>query len=62
MTQKEILLNQIESSLKELKSLPFLADSQQIEDIDWELEQIINKFNKIKYEYNYRKIKKSTRT
>lgn len=50
MTQKEILLNQIESSLKELKALPFLADSQQIEDIDWELEQIINKFNKVKYE------------
>jgi hypothetical protein len=50
MTQKEILLNQIESDIKDLKELPFLADSQQIEDINWQLEQINNKFNKIKNE------------
>jgi hypothetical protein len=50
MTQKEILLNQIESDFKDLKELPFLADSQQIEDINWQLEQINNKFNKIKDE------------
>ncbi len=30
MTKKEILLNQIEADFKDLKELPFLADSQQI--------------------------------
>ncbi len=52
MTRKQIILNQIESDFRDLKELPFLADSQQIEDIDWQLEQINNKFNKIKNEKN----------
>ncbi len=48
--KKEIILNQIESDIKDLKELPFLADSQQIEDVNWQLEQINNKFNKMKNE------------
>ena len=48
MTKKQILLNQIESDVRDLQSLPFLADAQQIEDIDWQLEQINNKFEEIK--------------